>query len=74
MSKQGLPSTRQTTRVERAIRRAVRALGYRGDLVFEHGHWWLLLPDGSIFDVVDAVGPGSVGGFALEPVSRGSER
>jgi hypothetical protein len=64
-----LPSTRQTTRTERRIRAAVNALGYRGALVYEHGHWWLLLPDGAIFDVVDACGPGSVNGFALEAVS-----
>ena len=64
-----LPSERQTDAVYRRIRAACRALGYRGDLVFEHGHWWLLLPDGSAFDVVDASGPGSVDGFALERVS-----
>jgi hypothetical protein len=59
--------------MEGRIRRACNALGYRGDLVFEHGHWWLLLDDGSMFDVVDASSqlPNAnvVDGFALERVS-----
>lgn len=63
-----LPSTQDTRKIERQIRSAVRALGYRGDVVFEHGHWWLTLPDGSIFDVVDAEGPDTVNGFGLERV------
>lgn len=64
-----LPSERNTPTMERRIRKAVKALGYRGDLVFEHGHWWLTLPDGSIFDVVDQIGGKAVDGFALERVS-----
>ena len=64
-----LPSERQSTRTERRIRQAARALGYRGDVVFEHGHYWLMLPDGSIFDVVDAEGPNAINGFAFERVS-----
>ncbi len=64
-----LRSTQNTRKVEREIRSAVRSLGYRGDLVFEHDHWWLMLPDGSIFDVVDAEGPTTCNGFALERVS-----
>lgn len=64
-----LPSTINNRTIERRIRRAIRALGYRGDLVYEHGHWWLTLNDGSIFDVVDAEGGNSVDGFALERVS-----
>ena len=64
-----LQSEQQTRTVERRIRRVVREFGYRGTLVFEHGHWWLMLPDGSIFDVVDAEGPGSYDGFALERVA-----
>lgn len=64
-----LQSGQNTRAMERKIRRAARELGYRGDPVFEHGHWWLTLPDGSIFDVVDAEGPGSFDGFALERVS-----
>mgnify|MGYP001565884350 CR=1 FL=1 len=47
-----LPTEQNTTRREREIRRLVRELGDRGDLVFEHGHWWLTFRDGSIFDVV----------------------
>jgi hypothetical protein len=69
MRTQSLKSTRNNPTTEREIRKAVRSLGYRGDLVFEHGHWWLMLPDGSIYDVVDAEGPGSAYGFALEKVS-----
>lgn len=64
-----LPSQQNTRAMERRIRKAVRAMGYRGDLVFEHGHWWLMLPDGSAFDVVDASGGNSVDGFGLERVS-----
>lgn len=67
-----LPSTQNTRAMERKIRRACNALGYRGHLVYEHGHWWLLLDDGSTFDVVDAGGLPSanvVDGFALERVS-----
>lgn len=65
-----LPTERNTPTMERRIRRALRELGYRrGDLVYEHGHWWLMLPDGSIFDVVDATGPGTAYGFGLERVS-----
>lgn len=66
-----LPSTQNTRAIERRIRRACRAWGYRGDLVYEHGHWWLTLPDGAIFDVVDAEGAGAIDGFALERVSEG---
>lgn len=68
-----LPSEQNNRATERRIMAAVRALGYRGDLVFEHGHWWLMLRDGSIFDVVDADGPGSVNGFSVERVSGGIE-
>lgn len=64
-----LPSTQNTRTIERRIRRACNQLGYRGALVYEHGHWWLTLGDGSIFDVVDADGHGSIDGFALERVS-----
>lgn len=64
-----LPSTINSRATERRIRRVVRELGYRGDLVYEHGHWWLILFDGSVFDVVDASGPGSHDGFSLERVS-----
>ncbi len=64
-----LASTVNTSTVERKIRGAARDLGYRGDTVFEHGHWWLMLRDGSIFDVVDAIGPGSSRGFGFERVS-----
>jgi len=67
--KRPLPTERNTRSTERRIRKAVRELGYRGELVYEHGHWWLTLPDGSIFDVVDASGENSVDGFALERVS-----
>jgi len=67
-----LASTVRTARIERQIRRAARDLGYRGfDLVFEHGHWWLVLKTGEIFDCVDAAGPSSVGGFAFESVGGG---
>lgn len=67
-----LPSAQNTRAMERRIRRACNALGYRGDLVFEHGHWWLTLDDGSIFDVVDAGGlpnAQTIDGFMLERVS-----
>ena len=68
MTKQ-LASQQNTRAMEKRIRRVVRELGYRGDLVFEHGHWWLTLPDGSIFDVVDQQGGNAIDGFALERVS-----
>jgi hypothetical protein len=64
-----LPSQQNTRAMERRIRRAVNAMGYRGALVFEHGHWWLTLPNGEQFDVVDATGGKSVDGFDLERVS-----
>jgi len=64
-----LPSTQNNYYMERKIHRVVKALGYHGDLVFEHGHWWLILPDGSIFDVVDQIGGDAIEGFALERVS-----
>lgn len=69
MSEHTLPSTQNTRSMERRIRRVCRELGYRGDLVFEHGHWWLTLPDGSIFDVVDVQGGTAIDGFELERVS-----
>ncbi len=64
-----LPTETNTRAMERRIRRAVSEMGYRGNLVFEHGHWWLMLRDGTIFDVVDAEGPTAVDGFGLERVS-----
>jgi hypothetical protein len=64
-----LPTEQNIQAIERRIRRAINALGYRGDLVYEHGHWWLMLPDGGIFDVVDAEGPNTIDGFGLERVS-----
>ena len=69
MSMSNLRSEHNTTTVERKIRSTVRALGYHGDVVYEHGHWWLVLRDGSVFDVVDTDGGNSVNGFALERVS-----
>lgn len=58
-----LPSEVNTPTQERKIRRALSALGNRGGtLEYEHGHWWLVQRDGSIFDVVDT-------GFDLERVS-----
>jgi hypothetical protein len=39
--------------------------------VFEHGQWWVTCPSGAQFSVVDATGPGTVGGFDFEQVSEG---
>ena len=64
-----LPSTINTKAMERRVRRACSALGYRGELEYEHGHWWLILPDGSTFDVVDQDGGEAVDGFGLERLS-----
>ena len=59
-----LPSTRNTRAIERRIRAAARARGFRGfDAVFEHGHWWLILKTGEAFDCVD-----SSDGFDFESV------
>lgn len=69
METKPLPSTQNTRAIERRIRRVCSDLGYRGELVYEHGHWWLTLRDGSIFDVVDAQGGDAIDGFALERVS-----
>lgn len=37
---------------------------------FEHGHWWITLDDGSQYDVVDAEGSDTIGGFDFEMVSE----
>ena len=67
-----LPSTVNTRTIERRIRAAARARGYRGfDLVFEHGHWWMLLKTGEAFDCVDTQRDRAVDGFDFESVGGG---
>ena len=63
-----LPSTINSQRIERQIATAARAAGYRRfDLVFEHGHWWLLAKaNGETFDCVD-----TAEGFAFESMDDG---
>ena len=68
-----LPSTQNTKAVERRIRGAFRAAFRKRNFetFFEHGHWWVRLPgrdEDEVYDVVDAGGYGSTGGFGFERV------
>lgn len=68
-STRALPSEQNTRAMDRRVRRAALALGFRHfDTVFEHGHWWIILKSGEAFDAVDACGPGSIDGFSFEAV------
>ena len=69
MTEMKLPSMIKSKAVERRLRHACNALGYRGNLEYEHEHWWLVLPDGSVYDVVDQDSGEAVDGFALERIS-----
>jgi hypothetical protein len=58
----------------RVLRAAKRILKTRTATAhFEHGQWWILLPSGAAYSVVDAEGCGTVDGFDLEQVSQGEE-
>ena len=66
-----LPSERNNPTVERRVLAAAhthfhKRKGIRA--VFEHGHWWIVLDSGKIYDVVDAEGYGSINGFGFEGV------
>lgn len=68
-----LPSTQNTKAVERRIRGAFRAAFRKRkfETFFEHGHWWVRLPgrdEDEVYDVVDAGGYGSTGGFGFERI------
>lgn len=75
---QQLLSTQETMAVERLIRRAAavqfgRSKAQKATPVFEHGHWWITLPNGAIYDVVDS-SPSIAGtGLSFEQVSYGDE-
>ena len=44
-----------------------------GALFFEHGQWWLSMPNGAQYSVVDAEGFGAVDGFDFEQVTDEDE-
>jgi len=44
--------------------------GFKAKVVFEHGHLWIVHPNGGQWDVVDADGPGTIDGFSFEQVSE----
>jgi hypothetical protein len=55
-------------------RRILRAFGRRRATAgFEHGQWWVSLPSGAQYSVVDAEGGDARDGFSFEQVSRGDE-
>lgn len=72
-----LASTDDSPNVEWKVKEAAsQILGVPGEYIsttFEHGNWWVTLPNGAVYDVVDAEGGSSVNGFDLEMVTEPSE-
>jgi len=62
---------RNTPAMQRRIAKAARAHFDRGKVstVYEHGQWWVLLPNGAQYSVIDAEGPGIAQGFDFEQVT-----
>lgn len=75
-----LPSTQNTEKMKALVLKAARARFHKRygiKAIFEHGHWWVQVPDANdsvastgirTFDVVDAEGPGSIYGLDFEQV------
>lgn len=70
-----LLSTQETMKVERLVKRAAAVEFGRGKAspVFEHGHWWVTLPNGAIYDVVDSYPSVADTGLSFEQVSEGDD-
>lgn len=72
-----LASTDDSPNVEWKVKEAAsQILGVPGEYIsttFEHGNWWVTLPNGAVYDVVDAEGGSSVNGFDLEMVTEPEE-
>lgn len=68
-----LPSERNDAATNKRITSSARKAfpGSMLDTYFEHGHWWVVLSNGAIYDVVDAEGPGTIDGFDFEQISNG---
>lgn len=66
-----LPSCESSKTMEkRVLKAAHKHFHKRAGIVpvFEHGHWWIQIGCHT-YDVVDAEGPGTIGGFDFEEVS-----
>ena len=63
-----LPSMEENETMKKRVLHAAQKYFHRrvGILpLFEHGHWWVRV-GGTIYDVVDADGGESIGGFSFE--------
>jgi hypothetical protein len=67
-----LPSTINSEKVRREVATAAAERFGRkcGNLVYEHGQWWLCRPDGSQYSVVDVENSESNSRFGFEQVKE----
>lgn len=71
-----LKTETNTPKMEMEVLKAfgISAAGFRcqaAQACFEHGQWWVVDPvSGGAWSVVDAAGPGSIGGFDFECVTE----
>ncbi len=64
-----------TPAMDRRVAAAARKHFHKRDVRtnYEHGQWWISLPDGSQYSVNDAEGPGTTDGFDFELVTQPDE-
>ena len=74
-----LKTETNTPEMERRVLRAFHRAGHLGRIRgrtkaqahFEHGQWWITLPGGAAYSVVDVEGTNAPDGFDFEQVAEG---